>query len=137
MLKNFRVAPDLRSTLYHKINTVTRRGELLYTVSDFKNEDRVLIEISDKDHHYKVAVLHNKWVATTGRVEILVFMHNGDEDEDPWDCMDQVIYKDMGEMQAALYFLFNALADGDHPVLPEFEDDLDFPAAPGEVCHVL
>ena len=52
--------------------------------------------------------------------------------------MEHEIYRDVGEVQAALYHLFNALADGDRPSLPYFDDEeLSFPPAPEEVHHVL
>lgn len=143
MLKNFKVAPDLHSNLYHKVNAVQRRGELRYVVTDFKKEDRVLLEVEDKDgDQYKIAVLGGQWcscsTSTSTKFEILVFMWEGEDEDDPWIQMEHEVYRDVGEVQAALYHLFNALADGDRPSLPYFdEDEFGFPPAPEEVCHVL
>lgn len=123
MLKNFSVAPDLKSNLFHKVNMVQRRGELRYFVTDFPKEDRVLIEIDHDDHRYKVAVLGGQWCI--GQFEVLVFMRDAfeDEGEDPWMDVAVERYSSVGEVQAALYHLFNALADGDSPSLPYFDPD--------------
>lgn len=138
MLKNFTVGPDLHSTLYHKVNMVQRRGELSYVVTDFKKQDRVLIEVEDTDaYQYKIAVLGGQWCSTRTNFEILVSMLDGEDEDDPWLQLDHEVYKDVGEVQAALYFAFNALADGDRPTLPYFDDSIEFPEAPDEVCHVL
>jgi len=139
MLKNFKVGPNLHSTLYHKVNAVQRRGELRYVVTDFKKEDRVLLEVEGEGgDQYKIAVLGGQWCSTSSNFEILVFMWEGEDEDEPWIQMEHEIYRDVGEVQAALYHLFNALADGDRPSLPYFDDEeLSFPPAPEEVHHAL